>query len=296
MRIPTILVSVTLLLSACSATSADESSVQTAQPEPTETSTSTAPTTTIATFVEVQVDPLLDALLDAKATVPDFDVRFPETLIDERRECSTTAALAVFDTSELNEMEVEAPAGQVVFDNLNRSDSEELAEHLADCPGSDEIVRALVQDISHPKMHDCVESKLIDLNRTPALTVDLGHGALAKESSVITGFTYSCSQSVLDESFGEHPGGTLGEDRRLAAQALLEIYEALEPSFPFEETCRTRSLMALLPNAWFESVASQLGGGVSAQSVGWFLDNETTSGDKAELDAAVANSIENCAP
>ncbi len=293
MRIPACLVSLVLVLSACSGTSSDESVIQTSSEQP-ETSTSAAPSTTDASFDEIQVDPLFDALLVAQPTVVDFDQRFPQSLFDERQECSTDAALLAFDSSELEEMSVEPPVGQIAFDDLNRADSEELAELLADCPGSDEIVRALIQSVSHPRMQDCIESKLLDLNRTPAFTNDLGQGMMVQESSIITGFTYSCSQSVLDETFGEHPGGTLGEDRRLSAQALLEISEVTESVFSFEETCRVRALMSMLPEPWFERVASQLSGGISTQSLTWFLDNETTTNEKDELAAAVDKSMTAC--
>lgn len=279
-------------LSACTSSSDVSTTVR---HEPSPTSTVPATTQPVLSFESIEVDPLRVALADNRAAIFDYETLFPEELLSAREACETEAVRSTLSEAELSALGVAAPHGILDFDRLNKAQAGELAELLVDCPGTSAIVEALVRSTAHPFVAECLISKIADLNREADFVEQLADASVIA-TSVYRGFGFPCNEAVLEDAFGKHPGGTLGEDKRHTAQAIEVIWDMPLPQTDFEGTCRIRALMNLMPDAWFERLALKHSGSIWADQVDSFLREHSSTEEINQITETVETASAECQP
>lgn len=207
----------------------------------------------------MSVDPILSYAEEIHESLYEYEETFGERISSERASCAYAAATEIVGSDRLTEVGVTADTPALDLSRLSTSERTMLAEALAQCPATIEMIRHLARS-SEPVLHGCIMTKIIALDSSSKLIGDLGMGSSFGETSTITGFRFSCQQKYVDGLFGEHPGGTLGEDRRLAAEALVRDMAPSERFDAFETLCTARSVMAAMPDQWLTDFSSQPSG------------------------------------
>lgn len=242
-----------LALVASSCSSASERAEPSAAPTNLATTTSA---TTAPIPPDMSVDPLLRYAEEINDSLYEYEETFGEEIALERADCAHTAATDILGRDRLAEVGVTTNTPALDLSRLSTAERTALADALAQCPATIEMIRHLAR-ASEPILHDCIMTKIIALDSSSKLIGDLGMNASFGETSTINGFRFSCQQKYVDNLFGEHPGGTLGEDRRLAAEALVRDMAPSEQFDTFETSCTARSVMAAMPDEWLTDFSNQ---------------------------------------
>ena len=274
------LLAVWLVASACTAASSDADESAVAIDSQPDASTEPAPEPLPDNF---NADPLLRYADENHETLYDYESTFDVVSVSERTACSNAAAVDSLGLERLSEVGVSVAAPDLDLSRLSRAERSELAEALADCPGTIAMVSHLARS-REPIVGDCIMAKINDLDSSPRLIAELGNGASFAETSTLTGFRYSCQQTYVDDLFGEHPGGTLGEDRRLAAEELVRDLMPAHRFDGFEMSCTARSVMASLPDQQLMDFSNQPNDSSRLGATEFFVNLS----DEATFDSVIA--------
>ncbi len=205
--------------------------------------------------INMAVDPLLSYAVENHKSLYKYDETFGEEPASDRARCAHDAATETLSAERLAEAGVTSDSPTLDLARLSNSERATLAEALSRCPGTLEMVSHLARS-SEPVLHECILIKIRDLDSSPKIIAELAMGTRFGETSTITGFRFSCQRSYVDALFGEHPGGTLGEDRRLVAEALVRDMAPSARFDAFETSCTARSVMAAMPDEWLADFLS----------------------------------------
>jgi len=204
--------------------------------------------------LELGADPIVSALQDIQNNDPRRGTMIGTADAIATQKCAGNAVVEVLGDDRVRELVTDD--GTLDLGPLTSADTKVVSEALAACHKDTELLRRLV-DIDDPQLAGCILEKTTDLGRVPKVLAELLDGGAIESTSTVVGFRYTCQTLELDQLFGPHPGGTAGEDLRLAAQALIEFLIPVKEPTVFETACLTRGTMSSITTDWVWEVNAQ---------------------------------------
>ncbi len=101
--------------------------------------------------------------------------------------------------------------------------------------------------VDDSRIADCITEKILTLDKLAKVLGELVRGVDVQDTTEVAGFRFSCQTPLIDEMFGPHPPGTMGEDLRLISTFLVSGVFPESDLSAFEHTCLIRGVMSSLP-------------------------------------------------
>jgi len=168
-----------------------------------------------------------------------------ESEASEETRCVGSALLDDLGMDRVREL-TNPKTGAIDVELMDDSELDLWVGAVADCDDEGRRLRSLLA-VDDSRMADCVTDKILTLDKLGKLLDGLVHGVDVQDTTPVAGFRFSCQTLVIDEMFGPHPPGTMGEDLRLISTFLVSGIFPESDLSAFEDTCLIRGVMSSLP-------------------------------------------------
>ncbi len=163
----------------------------------------------------------------------------------EETRCVGSALLDVLGMDRVREL-ISPETGAVNAELMDDPEHDLWVGAVADCDEGGRRLKSLLA-VDDSRMADCVTDKILTLDKLGKLLDGLVHGVDVQDTTPVAGFRFSCQTLVIDEMFGPHPPGTMGEDLRLISTFLVSGIFPESDLSAFEHTCLIRGVMSSMP-------------------------------------------------
>jgi len=195
--------------------------------------------------VVLEANPLVSAMVARQTSDPRLGSLISESEAAGEARCVGSAILDDLGTDRVGEL-IDPESGVINVELMNDSEAGSWAGLVAGCDDGGRRLRSLLA-VDDSRMADCVTEKILSLHKLAEVLGELVGGVDIQDTNEVAGFRYSCQTSVIDEMFGPHPPGTMGEDLRLISTFLASGIFSESESSAFEHTCLVRGVMSSLP-------------------------------------------------
>ena len=173
-----------------------------------------------------------------------------------------------------------------IVDGLLAS-AEEAADLIAECDGTDALIRAILQATLHPSIAPCVETDISDRNVEAQVIRELTGDIPFRGTPLVTAATEKCRETEL-EKFGP---AQASEDKIVLANLLWRLSGASPATSIFEEQCRERVVTNNLDEVLFKRMLSASSGALTEESISEFIRSEATDAELFELNYLIEGGL-----